>query len=91
MTIVRSPTDDQSIEQSQSPSWSGSAEIATDAPVECLSSVSDQDMESTHLTSEESKSVEGSSSADSHTVTSPDIPYLLDRTVILTSFLLLKS
>ena len=33
-------------------------------------------MESTHLTSEESKSVEGSSSADSHTVTSPDISLL---------------
>ena len=78
MTIVRSPTDDQSIdsEQSQSPSWNGSAEIATDAPVECLSSLSDQDIESTHLTSEESKSVEGSSSADSHTVTSPDISLL---------------
>lgn len=78
MTIVRSPTDDQSIdsEQSQSPSWNGSAEIATDAPVECLSSLSDEDIESTHLTSEESKSVEGSSSADSHTVTSPDISLL---------------
>ena len=73
MTIVTSPTDDQSIdsEQSQSPLWNGSAEIATDAPVECLSSVSDQDIEST--TSEESKSVEGFSSADSRTVTSPDI------------------
>ena len=75
MTVVMSPTDDQSIdiEQSQSPSRNGSAEIATDAPVECLSPVSEQDIESVHLTSEESKSVEESSSVDSHTVTSPDM------------------
>ena len=71
-------TVDQSIdsEQSQSPFWNWSAEIANDAPVECVSSVSGQDIESVHLTSEESKSVEESSFADSYTVMSPDISLL---------------
>ena len=43
------------VSSSQSPSRNGSGEIATDAPVECLSPVSEQDIESMHLTSEESQ------------------------------------
>ena len=80
ITVLVNTTDDQSInsDQSESLSWNDSVEIATDAPVNCVSSISDQDIESLLLTSEASMSIEESSpaSSDNCTVTSPDISLL---------------